>query len=447
MKYPTEFSARMEALLSNETPLFFESLEKEPVRSLRVNPKICSEELLFSLLDIGEEDKLPFGKNAYYFREEKVGHTALHHSGGVYVQEPGAMAPVFALSEENVRSILDLCAAPGGKSLQAAATLLEEEGFFVSNEPSPLRRKVLMQNIERLGETRALVTGFDATLLPEEFYEKFDLVIADAPCSGEGMMRKNPDAVESWSLENILSLSALQKNILESAAKACAPGGRILYSTCTWAREENEDNIEHFLSLHPEFSLVSPKEEVKKAAKEGLIPNTLRFYPHLFPGEGQFLAILRKKGEKEDFFPNKKSKKEKSKKPDPREQIVLDFFKENLSHLPKGKLIFRGEEAFLCPVSPFDEALFLSPGVIVGTVQKGRLVPHHRFFRAYHNLFQNQFVLSFSDERIASYLKGEEIELSGKGYGILQLDTLPLGGVKASGGRGKNLYPKGLRNS
>ena len=446
MDFPKAFRERMEALLGIDAPLFFESLEKEAVRSLRLNENILSQEKLFSLLGLTEEDKISFSEKAYYFHLDKIGHTALHHSGAVYVQEPAAMAPVAALGSEKVTSFLDLCAAPGGKSLQAASSLLTEDGFFISNEPSPVRRKALMQNIERLGEKRGAVTGFDAAKLPKEFYGLFDLVIADAPCSGEGMMRKNPDAVENWSLENILTLSALQKEILESAALALAPGGRILYSTCTWAREEDEDNISSFLSRHPEFSLMEPDEKVQKIASPGLVPGTLRFYPHIFPGEGQFLAILKKEGVKEEKTEKKKAKKEKQKKPDPKEKVVEDFFRENLSAVPEGNLIFRGDDAYLCPKTPLDPESMLSPGVILGTVQKGRLVPHHRFFRAYHNLFRNRFILEEGDERGEKYLKGEEISLSGKGYGVLYLGTLPLGGVKASGGRGKNLYPKGLRN-
>jgi len=444
LSLPIDFRRRMETLLGTDADRLFAGLETEPFRALRLNESILSEDALRRILKDALGKKVPFGKGGFYFALEGIGNTPLHHSGGIYVQEPAAMAPVAALGNERVHAVLDLCSAPGGKSLQAAAGVLEENGILVCNEPSPQRRRALMQNLERLGEKRCLVTGFDAARLPKEFYGFFDLVIADAPCSGEGMMRKNEAASENWSLENVLSLAKLQREILESAALAVKNGGRILYSTCTWAKEENEDNVSDFLEKHPEFELLPPAEDVSAAAKEGLIPHTLRFYPHLFDGEGQFLAILRRiRGEAPPFLPKKK--KEKGGKADPREAAVKAFLAEVLEQIPEEKLLFRDEDVYLVKPLPFPDGIFVSPGVLIGSVQKGRVVPHHRFFRAYADRFRNRFTLSYDDPRVESYLHGEEIGLEGKGWGVLFADTLPLGGVKCSGGRGKNYYPKGLR--
>ena len=446
MALPTEFCNRMHSLLGDDAADFFASLDTEPCRALRYNEKLLTEEALARILGDALGERIPFGKNGFYFSLDGIGNTALHHSGGIYVQEPAAMAPVAALGGEKVRAILDLCSAPGGKSLQAAESLLAEDGILVCNEPSPVRRKALMQNLERLGETRCLVTGFDASRLPKEFYGCFDLVIADAPCSGEGMMRKNDQASENWSLENIRTLAALQGAILESAARAVKNSGRILYSTCTWAREENEDNVLHFLEDHPEFTLDSPAPDVASRATEGLIQNTLRFYPHVFPGEGQFLAIFRRlSGEEAPFQPKKK--KEKGGKADPRLATVKRFLEEVLEDLPEGRLLFREDEVFLIRDLPFPEELFVSPGVLIGSVQKGRVIPHHRFFRAYANAFRDRRTIEYEDPRVQAYLRGEEIPLEGNGYAVLFADTLPLGGVKCSAGRGKNYYPKGLRKS
>ncbi len=443
MAYPEEFRARMEALLGKDAPLFFKSLETEPCRSLRYNQKLLTKEALSRMMGGGLQKAVPFAENGFYFSMDGIGNTPLHHSGGIYVQEPAAMAPVAALGGEKVHAILDLCSAPGGKSLQAAESILDENGILVCNEPSPVRRRVLMQNLERLGERRCLVTGFDATELPREFYGFFDLVITDAPCSGEGMMRKNDQASENWSLENVLSLAALQSKILESAACAVKNGGRILYSTCTWAREENEDNVSAFLQNHPEFTLIEPEKSVAQCAAEGLIPNTLRFYPHFFDGEGQFLAMFRRKDGEIPFTPKKK--KEKNTKPNPNGAAVEKFLGEVLETRPEGMILFRGEDVYLTPIHPFPEELFVSPGVLIGTVQKGRIVPHHRFFRAMAEFFRNQISLSYDAPEIEAYLRGEEIPLEGSGYGVLFAETLPLGGVKISSGRGKNYYPKGLR--
>ena len=444
MAYPAEFCKRIEAMLGEDAPRFFTSLETEPCRALRYHPSLLTKEDLSRILGDALGKNVPFAENGFYFSLDGIGNTPLHHSGGIYVQEPAAMAPVAALGKKKVHAILDLCSAPGGKSLQAAENLLDEDGFLICNEPSPQRRRALMQNLERMGETRCLVTGFDASRLPRAFYGAFDLVIADAPCSGEGMMRKNDLASENWSMENILSLSALQKEILESAAKAVKNGGRILYSTCTWAREENEENVSHFLQNHPEFSLEKPDPEVAKCAAEGLISNTLRFYPHIFDGEGQFLAVFRRNsGEESPVAPKKK--KGKGTKPDPRMTTVNQFFDEVLEAKPKGTLLFRGDDVYLIPDLPFAEELFVSPGVMIGTIQKGRVVPHHRFFRAYAPLFRNRISLPYLDPRVEAYLRGEEIPLEGNGYGVVFADSLPLGGVKTSSGRGKNYYPKGLR--
>ncbi len=444
MALPVAFCDRMEKELGPEAPLFFEGLKKEPKRSFRANSRILSREDVFSLLGDGVKEQVPFCSHSYYFEMDGIGNHFLHHAGGIYVQEPAAMAPVAALGKEKAERILDLCASPGGKSLQAAESVLSEEGFLVCNEPSFPRRRVLMQNIERLGEKRALVTGFDARELPPSFRSAFDLVIADVPCSGEGMMRKNEGAAEDWSEEKIRTLAEIQKGILESAAKAVCPGGRILYSTCTWSKEENEENIAHFLSRHPEFTLIPPEEKVFSCGKEGEIKNTLRFYPHLFPGEGQFLAILRKEGEK-SFPPSLKKKKEKAKKKDDSLCVAESFLKETLLHFPEEEIYFRDPDAYLVPKTPFEKEIFSSPGVLLGTVQKGRLIPHHRFFRAFGEEMKNRFVIPLSDPRVEAYLRGEEISLEGKGYGTLFAEKIPLGGVKASGGRGKNLYPKGLR--
>ncbi|MBR5295651.1 MAG: RsmF rRNA methyltransferase first C-terminal domain-containing protein [Clostridia bacterium] len=444
MALPKAFCDRMKAYLGEDADAFFQSLEKEPKRSFRVSSPFLGKEEISSLLGDALKGEIPFGTSSYYFDFDGIGNHFLHHAGAIYVQEPAAMAPVFALGEEKAQRILDLCASPGGKSLQAADTLLKEDGFIVSNEPSFPRRKVLMQNIERLGEKRALVTGFDARELPEEFSSSFDLIICDVPCSGEGMMRKNEGAAEDWSEGKVKELSEIQKDILESAAKAVCPGGRILYSTCTWSKEENEENIASFLEKHPDFFLVMPDEKVFRQGKEGFLPKTLRFYPHIFNGEGQFLAILRKEGEK-NFPPEKKKKKEKAKKSDPREATVLAFLSENLEKMPEGEIYFRGEDVYLLPKTPFSKEIFASPGVLLGQVQKGRLIPHHRFFRAFSYEMKNRVTLSFFDERVEAYLRGEEIALDGKGYAALFAEKIPLGGVKASGGRGKNLYPKGLR--
>ena len=368
MELPAAFLARMGDLLKEDTPRFLKSLEEEPHRAFRFDPlRLSREDLVFFLGD-GVKEQVPFEDSAFYFEKDGIGNTLPHIGGGIYVQEPAAMAPVSALDEkEEVRAALDLCAAPGGKSLQAAQRLLSQEGFLVCNEPDPQRRKALIQNLERLGEKRASVSGFDAVKLPAAFQERFDLVIADVPCSGEGMMRKNEAAWKTWNEGNIRALAALQQSILESAARALAPGGRLLYSTCTWSREENEENISRFLSLHPDFSLIPPREEVSRRGAPGEIPHTLRFYPHLFPGEGQFLAVLRKAGKIPPRETERKGKEKKGKK-DAREEVVA-------SRRPRKKFI-SGERRRILSLLSLRSPIFSSvPACRLGACEKGDLSP------------------------------------------------------------------------
>ncbi len=451
MDLPEGFQKRMSTLLGADAPHFFRALEDPPRRALRWNPERVTPEALLPLLS-GKIEEVPFGENGTYFSFAGVGNHPLHHSGAVYVQEPAAMAPVASLPREKVGAILDLCASPGGKSLQAASLLLKPEGTLVCNEPVPARRATLMQNLERCGEMRAIVTGFDGTHLPPEMEELFDLVICDAPCSGEGMMRKNPEAVTTWSEEKVSCCALVQAKLLESAARALAPGGRLLYSTCTWSLEENEDRIAAFLKEHSEFSLLSPREEVAACATPGFsrpecpeLVRTLRFYPHIFPGEGQFLAILQKEGERTSDRKEKKQKKDKA-KPNPNQALVRAFLSQVLKTPLPGEILFRGEDAYLLPSLPFPWELAVSPGLKLGCVRKGRFVPHHRLFSALGAHFKQTLSLSPEDPRVEGYLRGEEIPLSlPDGWAVICLGKSPLGGVKISQGRGKNYYPKGLR--
>ncbi len=451
MDLPNGFCQRMTQLLGEEAPSFFRALENQPSRAFRFDPKKVSKERLFQVFSSSLKEEILFCEDAYRFEYEGVGNLSLHHSGAIYVQEPAAMAPVAALGKISPGAILDLCAAPGGKSLQAAR-LLSEGGVIVCNEPDDRRRRVLMQNLERCGLKNCQVTGFDARHLPKSWKERFDLVICDAPCSGEGMMRKSREAVETWSEENITLCAKRQEEILEMAWFALAPGGTLLYSTCTWAPEENEERVFSLLKKKPDLHLVSPTEGVLAQSAPGIsLPDcpfdlslTRRFYPHRFDGEGQFLAVMKKDGEKPKE--KKKKEKEKSAKVTEKEKIARAFLEEQLSGPIREKILFRGEDLYLVPQNGLPAEETVSPGVLVGTVQKGRVVPHHRFFLAFSSCFRRKYMLPPEDARAEAYLRGEEIPLEGEnGWGVLFSGEMPLGGVKLSLGRGKNQYPKGLR--
>ena len=449
MDFPTGFRLRMKRYLGDETDAFFAALCAEPERSFRFDPEKTDAAELAALF--GAVKKVPFAEHALYFSYDKIGHHPLHHGGAVYVQEPAAMAPIAALGGKRFSAILDLCAAPGGKSLQAARACLEKNGILVSNEPDARRRRVLMQNVERLGEKRVVVTGFDARHLPKEFEGAFDLVILDAPCSGEGMMRKSEDALRLWSEENIALCAERQKALLDSAAAALKGAGVLVYSTCTWAVEENEGQIDSFLNRHSNFLLTDVAEAVRTAAAEGIrfkesqypLEKTCRFYPHRFAGEGQFLAVLQKTGDAVPTAPScaVRPKKEKW---DSEKETVIAFLQEVLSEKPNETLLCRNGEWYLVPEMPFSTELFHSPGILIGTVRKNRVIPHHRFFLAMADGFCQRITLD--DEEAKRYLRGEElVGKSGSGWCAVYWHRCPLGGAKVSGGVAKNYYPKGLR--
>ena len=307
---PKEFLTRMQEMLLDEYDAFLKSYECENKHSLRVNP--LKKNLLY-------EDKpcLPFSlegveweENGYYYpQEEQPGKHPYHEAGVYYIQEASAMAPVHYLEAQPGERILDLCAAPGGKSTQIAAAL-KGEGLLVCNEIHPARAKILSENIERMGISNALVLNETPSNLADRFESYFDRILVDAPCSGEGMFRKNEDACAEWSLENVKLCADRQDEILDAAAGMLKPGGRLVYSTCTFAPDENEGSISRFIYRHPEFFVVPVKQKggMSSGVQEWVddpaesIENSIRLWPHKIKGEGHFLAVLQKSGQDTDGF-------------------------------------------------------------------------------------------------------------------------------------------------
>ena len=293
---PQQFLSRMEKMIGEEYPDFLASYERPRYHSLRVNPLKgtageLKEKASFQLRPV------LWAENGYYYQEEeRPGRHPFHEAGIYYIQEASAMAPAVYLNAQPGERVLDLCAAPGGKSTQIGADL-KGQGLLVCNEIHPHRAKILSENIERMGIRNALVVSHEPAYLAERFPEYFDRIMVDAPCSGEGMFRKNEGAIEEWSPENVEMCAARQEDILESAAVMLRPGGRMVYSTCTFAPAEDEGTISHFLEKHPEFQI----EEVKKypGMSSAMPPceRAVRLWPHKVKGEGHFLASLKKQGE------------------------------------------------------------------------------------------------------------------------------------------------------
>ncbi len=453
---PEKFEKRMKHLLGEDYPSLRRALtEEEPVRGFRINKiKVRASEGITASL---AKESIAYEPTGYILKDGvAIGKSPLHHAGAVYMQDPGAMAALAALDIKEGIWAIDLCAAPGGKSSKISECI-GDSGFLISNEYVPKRAKTLVSNFERLGVKNAVVTSLDTAEFPKLFDGAFDLVVADVPCSGEGMFRKNDEAISEWSEENVTLCAKRQAEILENAAPLVKLGGILVYSTCTFSTEENEEQIVSFLKKHPDFALVPVKEDLLPftapaididGAPAELSSCARRFYPHISKGEGQFVALLQKNSAEEVqrgvlFCENIKALSKSE------EAVVLEFFHENLKKIPKGRLIKQGENIVLIShggVLP-PKSVF-SSGVLVGCVRGKLLFPAHQLFSALGEEFKNKIDLPQNDKRLNMYLSGDEIELSEdlKGWCAVLTDGIPTGGGKASAGRLKNHYPKGLRN-
>jgi len=450
------FKARMRDMLpTDEYDAFIRELESgEAVRGARVN-LIKRKGGEMPRIDGTNASRLSYVDNGYILSGEvQIGRTPEHRAGMIYMQDPGAMSAMSALDIEPDWWVADLCASPGGKSSQAAERL-GEGGFLLANEYVPKRAKTVVGNFERLGIKNAIVTSMDTAELPKMFSEAFDLVILDAPCSGEGMFRKSEEALAEWSPEYTVVCAERQREIFKNAYKILKPGGYLLYSTCTWSTEENEEVVLWALSEYPELSLVPVKPELRAVTRDGIIQGgceqlsmTRRFYPHISPGEGQFAALFKKSGDpdKKQTILYKEHTKELTRE---ERRVVEDFFRTSLVAPPSGRLVKSGENVVLishgCPLPP--HSVFMS-GVLVGEIRRGILHPAHQFFSVYADLFKIKEELSCGDGRVDEYLLGYEIQTSSdkSGWCAVKYDGASLGGGKMSGGRIKNHYPKGLRN-
>ncbi len=447
---PEKFTKRMEKLLGDEYPAFEKALGEMNVRGIRVNTtKISVEDfksktaLTLSPIEYADDGFIPE-------EIDRIGTTPEHHAGMFYVQDPGAMATVKALEIKPGWRVLDACSAPGGKASQLASAV-GEDGFVLANEYIPKRAKIIVSNFERLGIKNAVVTSLDTAKLPDMFDSYFDLVLCDAPCSGEGMFRKYSEAITEWSEDNVMLCAKRQREILSNLAPLVRGGGYLLYSTCTYSKEENEDTVADFLENHPEFSLCNVDENLIEFTSPGLdgMDKSRRFYPHIAKGEGQFIALLKK----DENSSNMSSilYKESVKAPSKEEIAVANkFISDNIIGEITARIIKWGEMLCIIPHDlPLPPYSVFMPGVMLGEVKKGILFPHHQFFSVYGDRFKLRELLSKGDSRVEKYLRGEEIDatFASGGWCAVTYEGVSLGGGKASGGKIKNHYPKGLRNN
>ncbi len=436
---PEQFLDRMKEMLGEEFPAFLESYEKDRYQALRLNGLKKSEsgenalDILSALFHL---EKVEWAENGYYYqKEDQPGKHPFHEAGVYYIQEPSAMAPVEQLQVMPGERVLDLCASPGGKSTQIASKL-QGEGWLLCNEIHPVRAKNLSENIERMGIWNACVTNETPEKLASVFPVYFDKILVDAPCSGEGMFRKNEDAVFEWSLENVANCAAKQAEILDCAAQMLKPGGRLVYSTCTFSPQENEESISKFLERHPEFSLEKQK----------------RLYPHQIKGEGHFLAVLNKSGERVEEYVAATGLSAGLSKKDI--GVWTEFEKDTLKQpvqeiFAPSKFLAFGENLYLVPefLPGLKGLKVLRPGLHLGTEKKNRFEPAHALALALSGKEVRYSCALKQEERlVADYLNGMTFPMEGeKGWYIISVNGFSLGWGKLAGNIMKNHYPKGLR--
>ena len=426
---PEAFVSRMERQLGNELPAFLRALEEPPVRGIRLNPLKGT---------AGTEayrhaPKIPWAENAYYLQaESEAGKTILHEAGAFYLQDPGAMLPATVLDAQPGEKILDLCAAPGGKSTQIGIAM-GGRGLLVCNEPVPKRAKILSSNIERIGLPNTIVTCAWPEQLADKWPEGFDAVMADAPCSGEGMFRRTPESRTEWSEEKARGCVRRQREILDAAARLVRPGGRLVYSTCTYNPEENDGNAEWFLREHPEF-------EPEAFDPEGIDAPEGRYtcYPHLLKAEGQFVAKFRKTGDEAGVFPEDRSL------PPPGREEARTMAKAFPAFPPAthkiGSILTHLE---FCP--DLQGIRVLRAGLHLGEVRGGIAFPDHAAAMGIHPPKIQE--LDLEAEQAQRYMAGETISAEREGWVLIRYRGLILGWGKGSGGIIRNHYPKGLRNT
>ena len=460
MIIPEKFRERMKKMLGKEYEAFVESYEKNEYHALRLNrlKKFSDEKEICANIGKFKVDEVKWCSDGFYYDKSSTpGKNPYHEAGVYYIQEPSAMAPVTNLMAEEGDKILDLCAAPGGKTSQIASAM-KGKGLLVANEINPSRAKILSENIERMGVRNCLVTSESPQRLADIFPGFFDKILVDAPCSGEGMFRKNPLSVEEWSEENVKMCAERQDEVIDFASEMLAPGGRMVYSTCTFAPEEDEGTISRFLERHDDFHLCEPvdcegfdrgKREYYEGAAED-IGKTVRLWPHHIEGEGHFFAVLEREG-KLDRSLMRISRNGLAIPADKKDiKFYREFEKENLKiNLPSERIFKFGEQLCYIPeeMCGIDKLKVLRVGLHLGKLKKKRFEPSHALALSIGTedviLFEN---LEGDSTEVRAFLNGQTINrVSGKGWTLICVDGCSLGWGKSDGKMIKNHYPKGLR--
>ena len=457
MQLPEVFANRMEAMLGEESRDFFAGYEKERVYGLRVNTAKISPEKFEKLAPFPVK-RIPWVENGFFYDPQDMPTKHPYYFAGLYyMQEPSAMTPASRLPVEPGDRVLDLCAAPGGKATELGSRL-RGHGLLVANDISASRMKALLKNIEIAGIPNAFLTNESPDHLSGVFSEYCDKILVDAPCSGEGMFRKEPAVLEAWTPDKPMVCARMQEEIAREAVKMLKPGGLLLYSTCTFSPEENEKQVARMLSDNPDLELleISPWYEGFShgnpiwADNTPALEKTVRIWPQHMDGEGHFLALMKKRGERtpEPVLTGSKS-------PDKKTQQILDEFFRDVYAKKKGyALDIRGTYVYAVPeVTKNVRGLkFVRNGLLLGELKKNRFEPSQPLAMALSK-GDYEATLDFcaNDERVWRYLKGETILIEEKewvkpnGWQLVCTDGYPLGWGKLVNGVLKNKYLSGWR--
>lgn len=457
MKLPEQFENKMKDILKDEFPAYIACYDEPRYYGLRVNTnKISVEE--FKKICPFEIRQIPWIENGFYYDGDHVvpSKHPYYFAGLYYLQEPSAMTPANRLPVEPGDRVLDVCAAPGGKATELGAKL-DGTGVLVCNDISNSRAKGLLKNIEVFGIGNVLVLSEEPGKLESYFPEYFDKILIDAPCSGEGMFRKDKKMVKAWEEHGPEFFANIQKSIILQAARMLKPGGMMLYSTCTFDGRENEGMIEHLIETYPEFEILDMtpyegfcpgKPELTKSGKEEFT-KTVRIFPHRMQGEGHFLALLRK-GNTEAIQEKKVSKSGLKKLPDD----LAAFLKDISWEIDASRLDIHGERVYYMPddIPDVKGIRFLRTGLLLGELKKNRFEPSQALAMCLKkDEYQKIINLSVEDDRVRRYLKGETLEVDDlvkskdKGWYLLCVDGYPLGFGKLGNGMLKNKYLPGWR--
>lgn len=444
MNLPIDFCERMRELVGGEYDDFIKSYDTQINRGVRINKLKCDTlPELFS-----DSEKVLWCPDGYYVKDGTVsGNHPYHAAGVIYFQEPSAMCVAEGLPLCDDAKILDLCAAPGGKTTHIGARM-KNKGLLVANEIISKRASILSENVERMGLTNTIVTNENPSHLAEKFQGFFDGIIVDAPCSGEGMFRKEPQAVDEWSVNHTLSCAVRQKNILDDAYKMLKCGGYIMYSTCTFSYDENEAVVKHMMEKYNmELCPIPGLDMLSQGIGDGM-ENCRRVFPHKNKGEGHFTALLRRTEENEtatEFV--KKQNKRKDTTLETAVRLYYEFEKSALKVHLDGEFVLFGDNLYVLPqYVDIDKLKVLRCGLHLGEVKRNRFEPSHALSHAFdEDVYINKVETLQNSEDIKKYMHGETLSSDVSGWCVIKTEKYIVGWGKGSNGIVKNHYPKHLR--